>query len=135
MRSLLVDTNVLISFIERGDGKLADVLSKYDELIVSPVVLGEYRAGISATKKGRESQAALEQFLETDSVREVEMTGKTSVYYAKVFQDLKAKGKPIPVNDMWIAASALERGVELCSFDDHFSDIAMLQFVKLSSAC
>ena len=130
MRSLLVDTNVLISFIEKGDKALLDVLSKYDELIVSPVVLGEYRAGISTTKKGRESQAALEQFLETDSVREVEMTGKTSVYYAKIFQDLKAKGKPIPVNDMWIAATALERGVELCSFDDHFSSIAMLQFVK-----
>lgn len=41
------------------------------------------------------------------------------------------KGKPIPINDMWIAAAALERGVELCSFDEHFSNIAMLQFVKL----
>ena len=133
MRSLLVDTNVLISFIEKGDGALVDVLSKYDELIVSPVILGEYRAGISATKKGRESQAALEQFLETDSVREVEMGGKTSVYYAKVFQDLKSKGKPIPVNDIWIASTALERGLELCSFDDHFSNIAMLQFEKLPS--
>ena len=131
MRSLLVDTNVLITFIEKGDDELGKVLSKYDELVVSPIILGEYRAGISATKKGRESQAALEQFLETDSVREVEMTGKTSIYYAKIFQDLKAKGKPIPTNDMWIAATALERGLELCSFDDHFSNVAMLQFVKL----
>ena len=131
MRSLLVDTNALISFIEKGDKTLVDVFSKYDELIVSPIVLGEYRAGITSTKKGRESEAALEKFLETDSVREVETTGKTSVYYAKIFQDLKAKGKPIPINDMWIAAAALERGVELCSFDEHFSNIAMLQFVKL----
>lgn len=131
MRSLLVDTNVLISFIEKGDKTLVDVFSKYDELIVSPIVLGEYRAGITSTKKGRESQAALEKFLDTDSVREVETTGKTSVYYAKIFQDLKAKGKPIPINDIWIAAAALERGVELCSFDEHFSNIAMLQFVKL----
>ena len=131
MRSLLVDTNVLISFIEKGDKTLVDVFSKYDELIVSPIVLGEYRAGITSTKKGRESQAALEKFLDTDSVREVETTGKTSVYCAKIFQDLKAKGKPIPINDIWIAAAALERGVELCSFDEHFSNIAMLQFVKL----
>ena len=131
MRSLLVDTNVLISFIEKGDKALVDVFSKYDELIVSQIVLGEYRAGITSTKKGRESQAALEKFLDTDSVREVETTGKTSVYYAKIFQDLKAKGKPIPINDIWIAAAALERGVELCSFDEHFSNIAMLQFVKL----
>lgn len=131
MRSLLVDTNVLISFIEKGDKTFVDVFSKYDELIVSPIVLGEYRAGITSTKKGRESQAALEKFLDTDSVREVETTGKTSVYYAKIFQDLKAKGKPIPINDIWIAAAALERGVELCSFDEHFSNIAMLQFVKL----
>ena len=130
MRSLLVDTNVLISFIEKGDEELGNVLSKYDELVVSPVILGEYRAGIFETKRGRESLAALEQFLEADSVREVEMTGKTSVYYAKIFQDLKTKGKPIPTNDIWIAATALERGLELCSFDDHFSSIAMLQFVK-----
>ena len=47
MRSLLVDTNVLISFIEKGDEELGRVLSKYDELVVSPVILGEYRAGIS----------------------------------------------------------------------------------------
>ena len=131
MRSLLVDTNVLITFIEKGDDELGKILSKYDELVVPPIILGEYRAGISATKKGCESQAALEQFLEADSVREVEMTGKTSVYYVKIFQDLKAKGKPIPTNDMWIAATALERGLELCSFDDHFSNVAMLQFVKL----
>ena len=131
MRSILVDTNVLISFIEKGDKALGRVLSKYDELVVSPVILGEYRAGISATKKGRESQSALEQLFETDSVREIEMTGKTAVYYAKIFQDLKARGKPIPTNDIWIAATALERGLELCSFDDHFSNVPMLQFVKL----
>ncbi len=133
MRSALVDTNVLIAFVEKGGKALAEQLSKYDELVVSPVVLGEYRAGISNTKRGRESQAALERFLESDSVREVELTGKTSIYYAKIFQDLKSKGKPIPVNDMWIASTALERGLELCSFDDHFSNIAMLQFVKLPS--
>ena len=133
MRSLLVDTNVLITFIEKGDEGLGKILSKYDELVVSPVILGEYRVGISETKKGRESQAALERFLESDSVREVELTGKTSIYYAKIFQDLKSKGKPIPVNDMWIASTALERGLELCSFDDHFSNIAMLQFEKLPS--
>ena len=133
MRSALVDTNVLIAFVEKGGKALAEQLSKYDELVISPVVLGEYRAGISNTKRGRESQAALERFLESDSVREVELTGKTSIYYAKIFQDLKSKGKSIPVNDMWIASTALERGLELCSFDDHFSNIAMLQFEKLPS--
>lgn len=133
MRSALVDTNVLIAFVEKGGKALAQQLSKYDELVVSPIVLGEYRAGISNTKRGRESQAALERFLESDSVREVELTGKTSIYCAKIFQDLKSKGKSIPVNDVWIASTALERGLELCSFDDHFSNIAMLQFVKLPS--
>ena len=131
MRSLLVDTNVLISFVERGLTETAELLSKYDELVVSPVILGEYRAGISPTKRGHESQTALESFLESDSVRVVELTDKTSIYYAKIFQDLKAKGRPIPVNDMWIAATALERGLELCSFDGHFSDVAMLQFVRI----
>ena len=63
MRSALVDTNVLIAFVEKGGKALAERLSKYDELVISPVVLGEYRAGISNTKRGRESLAALERFL------------------------------------------------------------------------
>jgi len=131
MRSAILDTNVLISFLEKGGRDLAAALSIYDEIVLTPTVLGEYRAGIGPDKRGRASEAALNEFLSQDSVRTVEMTSKTAIFYAKVYRALKDAGKPIPVNDIWIAASALEHALELCSFDGHFSAIPMLQFGRL----
>lgn len=131
MRSVILDTNVLISFVENEDAALTRLLSKFDEIVLTPTVLGEYRAGISDTKRGRESERALETLLESDSVREIGITSKTADYYAKVFRSLKAKGRPIPVNDIWIAASALENGLELCSFDKHFRAVEMVRLVTV----
>lgn len=131
MRSAIIDTNVLITFLEKGGKDLATSLSAYDEIVLTPTILGEYRAGIGPDKRGRASEAALNEFLSQDSVRTVEMTTKTAIFYAKVYRALKDAGKPIPVNDIWIAASALEHAVEFCSFDAHFSAIPMLQFEHL----
>jgi len=131
MRSAILDTNVLISFLEKGSQELASALSAYDEIVLTPTILGEYRAGIGADKRGRMSEAALDEFLSMDSVRTVVHTEKTAIFYAKVYRALKAIGRPIPVNDIWIAASALEYAVELCSFDAHFNAVPMLQFVRL----
>jgi len=128
VRSAILDTNVLIMFFEKGGRDLAAALSVYDEIILTPTILGEYRAGIGPDKRGRASEAALNAFLSQDSVRMVGMSEKTAIFYAKVYRALKNAGKPIPVNDIWIAASALEHAVELCSFDAHFSAIPMLQF-------
>ena len=130
-RSVIVDTNVLISFLEKKDSPCVQALADYDELLVTPTILGEYRAGISDNRKGALSRAALEDFLSKDSVSELTMTSRTSVFYAKVYQALKTVGCPIPVNDIWIAASAIENGVELCSFDRHFASVPMLQFRNL----
>lgn len=131
MRSAILDTNVLITFLEKGGKDLAAALSAYDEIILTPTILGEYRAGIGPDKRGRASEAALNEFLSQDSVRVVEMTAKTAIFYAKVYRAIKDAGKPMPVNDIWIAASALEHAVELCSFDAHFIAIPMLQFEHL----
>jgi len=131
VKSAILDTNVLITFLEKGGQDLAATLSVYDEIVLTPTVLGEYRAGIGPDKRGPASEAALNEFLSQDSVRTVEMTAKTAIFYAKVYRALKDAGRPIPVNDIWIAASALEHAVELCSFDAHFSAIPMLQFERL----
>ena len=66
----------------------------------------------------------------TNSARRRLISRELTRRCGNIFQDLKAKGKPIPVNDIWIAATALECGLELCLFDDHFSNVVLLQFVK-----
>lgn len=50
----------------------------------------------------------------------------TIPFYAKVYASLRQKGKPIPSNDLWIAASALQQGCGLCSFDKHFQAVENL---------
>ncbi len=54
---------------------------------------------------------------------------RTAEMYAKVYQELRAKGTPIPQNDMWIAASALEHGADLATRDEHFRFVPMLTVI------
>lgn len=57
---------------------------------------------------------------------------ETAEYYALIVKKLKAKGKPIPSNDIWIAANALKHGMGLYSFDRHFEEIDGLLLVGKS---
>ena len=62
-------------------------------------------------------------FLDNSRVGEINIDSETSEFYATVYRALRTKGKPIPTNDMWIAASALQHGLALCSLDAHFHNI------------
>ena len=125
MKSLVLDTNILIAAFEHGY-KLPDSARAYDRVILPATVIGEYRAGITDSRQGRENAQKLETYMGRATVESVPMTNITAEYYAKVFQTLKAKGQPIPQNDMWIAASALEHGADIDTYDPHFRFIPML---------
>ena len=128
MRLLSLDTNVLIAFLRKPE-RFAERFSDFDQIVLSPVVLGEYRAGLFDTKAGRENKRALESYLRNPAVKIVPMTDKTSIAYSKIFQSLRKKGTPIPTNDMWIAAAALESGAALATDDGHFAAVEVLQVV------
>ncbi len=131
MNALLVDTNVLIdSFL--GDRAAAAAMASYDRVLVCTTVLGEYKAGIQpSTKAGRQFQSRIEEFLDDPAVQVIGGTETTSDYYARIYRELKAKGSPIPQNDMWIAAFALEHAATLLSRDTHFSAIPMLKWTNV----
>ena len=127
MNALLPDTNVLIDFF-KGDAAAAGTIASFDRILLCTTVLGEYKAGIDCTTKaGRAYAVKLAAFMEDPAVRVVGGTVITADYYARVFQELKRKGSPIPQNDLWIAAFALEHSATLFSHDTHFSDIPMLK--------
>ena len=73
----------------------------------------------------------LQTFLDKQSVKPVAVDGKTAALYAKVFQELRAKGKPMPQNDIWIAAAALEHGADLMTKDDHFRHVPLLVVITV----
>lgn len=125
MKPLAIDTNLLINVLQH-DVVPYDTFRRYDRLLISATVMGEFRAGIESSRKGLSMLSKLTAYTAKTSVDVVPITDRTSELYAKVFQALRQRGRPIPQNDMWIAASALEHGAALATFDTHFKDIPML---------
>ena len=128
MRKLVLDTNVLIAFLQNPEN-FAERFSGYHVILLPPVVLGEFRAGLFDTKVGRENRKAIDAFLQNPAVKACPMTDNTSLCYAKVFQALRKAGKPIPTNDIWIAAATQENGAALATDDGHFRAVPLLQIV------
>lgn len=128
MRKLVLDTHVLIAFLQNPED-FAERFSGYDVILLPPVVLGEFRAGLFDTKVGRENRKAIDAFLQNPAVKACPMTDNTSLCYAKVFQALRKAGKPIPTNDIWIAAATQENGAALATDDGHFRAVPLLQIV------
>ena len=128
MRKLVLDTNVLIAFLQNPEN-FAERFSGYDVILLPPVVLGEFRAGLFDTKVGRENRKAIDAFLQNPAVKACPMTDNTSLCYAKVFQALRKARKPIPTNDIWIAAATQENGAALATDDGHFRAVPLLQIV------
>ena len=127
MNSAVIDTNVLIGCFQREQG-ISEKVSEYDRILVCPAVIGEFKAGMDIeTKRGRKASERLDEFLDDPAVVVVSCTDETADYYARIFKALRANGTPIPTNDIWIAASALEHGAAVLSGDGHFSLVPMLK--------
>ncbi len=125
MKPLVIDTNVLIGLFEHSY-TLPDMFRKYDRIHLPATVIGEYKAGVSDSRHGRLNSQKLADYLKHETVDVMPITDATAEMYAKVFKALKAQGRPIPQNDMWIAASALEHGADILTYDEHFRAVPML---------
>ena len=119
---LLVDTNAYAAF-KRGHAAVVDEMRRASEIALCPVVLGELRGGFALGSRERENVRELEAFMAAPRVRLISLTDRTSVFYARVYRALRRKARPIPANDLWIAASAMEHGFVILSFDRHFEEI------------
>jgi tRNA(fMet)-specific endonuclease VapC len=98
-------------------------------MVLPATVLGEFKAGLFPTRAGDRNRNALDVFLQKATVKVVPITDRTADIYAKVYQALRKEGTPIPQNDMWIAASALENGADLATCDEHFRHVPMLTVI------
>jgi len=125
MRPILIDTNAYVAF-KRGDASILEVIQYAETLAISPIVLGELLGGFECGNRIKKNREELQQFLQSSRVRLFSITSDTSSFYSQIYASLKNKGKPIPTNDIWIAAQALENGCILCSYDKHFEAIENL---------
>lgn len=125
---LALDTNRYRDLVD-GDQDVRGVLERAAEIVVPFTVLAELRAGFAHGSRGRENERTLRAFLAQDGVRVVFATEATIALYADVYRQLRAAGKPIPTNDLWIAAVVLEHGLVLYTRDAHFEHIGQLHRV------
>ena len=127
---VLLDSNVY-SLLGRGHPFVAEIVRRSREVILSAVVIGEllygYRHGSRTARNIRE----LDEFLANRHVTLAPVSRITADRYARIAAALRAKGRPIPTNDIWIAAHAMETGADLVSSDGHFKHVDGLVWVQV----
>jgi tRNA(fMet)-specific endonuclease VapC len=122
MRPVLLDTNAYTAFM-LGAAEVVDVVAHADKLYLNSIVLGELLGGFAAGTREPKNRAELARFLDSPRIEILPVTAETADSYALIYAGLRRRGQPIPTNDLWIAASALEHGAALLTRDAHFSHI------------
>ncbi len=122
MRRLAIDTNIYVAF-KNNDGNIVEAFRTCDLIGVDMAVIAELFSGFSLGSRERKNRRELETFLNAPRVSVLQHDLETAEYYALIVKKLKAKGRPIPTNDIWIAANAFKHGMALYSFDRHFEEI------------
>lgn len=119
---ILLDTNAYSAFKHNSKDAI-DIISRAEHIGMNSVVAGELCAGFAAGTREDKNLRELREFLLSYRVRKIPIDHETATYYARVYQELKRKGRPIPTNDLWIAATALQYNFAIFSYDKHFKDI------------
>ena len=122
MNRILLDTNVYTAF-KRDDPRAVALIQETDFIGINSVVAGELLAGFICGKKNRETRKQLDRFLDSPRVSMLVVDDNTAEFYASAWKKLRDKGRPIPTNDIWIAASAMQHGLALATLDGHFAAI------------
>jgi tRNA(fMet)-specific endonuclease VapC len=123
---MILDTNAL-SALADGDEGLAEKMEAVSVPSLPSIVLGEFRYGILGSKYHSRYDGWLQNNLNAFSV--ISVDGATAVHYALIRFGLKSRGMPIPENDIWIAALALQYRLPVLSRDKHFSFIPEIRHV------
>ena len=122
MIRLCLDTSGY-SRLMRGHAPLQKRLEEADAILLPATVLGELHAGFLAGAKAAENTALLAEFRRQPGVVAINITDNVAERYGAVVAHLRGQGTPIPTNDIWIAATALEHGGRVVAYDDHFGRV------------
>jgi len=128
VNELVIDTNIY-SHAMRGDETVISTLRRASKIALSSISVGELLSGFKAGGRERQHREELAEFLDSPRVAILGITENTAEFYAEILDGLRRVGKPIPTNDLWIAAVAQEHGLRLFSRDRHFAAVAGLLLV------
>ena len=100
---------------------------------MSAVVLGELMYGFRSGSRFDQNVSDLRAFLDSPFVSLVPVGSITADRYSRIASSLRAKGRPIPTNDIWIAAQVMETGAELISADEHFTRVDGIAWTRVET--
>ena len=126
MKTVLMDTNAYTGLLT-GSKDVLTAIASADTVYMSIFVLGELYAGFHGGKREQRNRETLNRFLGKPTVKILNATSETAEVFGFVKSQLKRAGTPLPINDVWIAAHALETGSVVVSLDRHFRKVAGLR--------
>jgi tRNA(fMet)-specific endonuclease VapC len=118
--ALILDTNA-VSALLAGDQSIANLLALEQQHHLPIIVIGEYRYGLVRSSQEARLGSVFDLLIHQSIVLPIDLD--TTVHYARVRDDLRKKGRPIPENDLWIAALAAQYGLQIVSRDLHFDEV------------
>jgi len=122
IKRVLIDTNIYSELL-RGNQFVADLLKKPEIIAFSVISIAELLSGFKNGGREKENLKELDRFLYSPRVLVYDIDIETSEFYAKIYDELKRSGDPIPTNDLWIAALTLQHGTRLFTLDKHFEKV------------
>lgn len=125
--SVILDTNVVIKFFG-GDKNVVNNTASSNLIYIQTIVFGELFYGAYNSKNVKSNIEKLEQYF--NSCECLECNFETSKFYGNIKSKLKLAGKPIPENDIWIAALSMQHNIPLVTSDSHFKLIKDLKLLN-----
>ena len=124
MTRYCIDT-VAYSRFKRGDDRIAGLLDSAEWVGVPATVLGELFAGFEGGNRKQKNLAELDAFLSVPGVEVLPVDRETAAIFGRMVADLRRRGRPVPTNDIWIAATCVHAGATLLTWDARFRDIPL----------
>ena len=120
----LLDTNIVIALFT-GDRSVEAKVTNIENVALAPPIIGELCFGAQKSEKVTENLYRINMFIEEHLLFSCDL--ETAQWYGIIKNQLRRKGRPIPNNDIWIAAVAMQHGLILVTRDSHFDAVETLQ--------
>jgi tRNA(fMet)-specific endonuclease VapC len=118
----------------RGEPSIVELIDRAVWIGVPSIVLGELHSGFLAVGHAERNEEELERFLLHPVVEELAVDHNVARIYAEIILSLRRKGsRPLPTNDIWIAASAARAGATLLAYEAHFAAIERIGVMVLEA--
>ncbi len=123
----LLDTNIIIALFA-NDTKIKNNLLQAEEVFIPSIVIGELYYGANKSQRVQENLTKIKYFITNNVI--LSCDENTSRYYGEVKNSLRLKGRPLPENDIWIAAITIQYNLILVTRDAHFNEVENINCVR-----